>query len=60
MKNRESEAQSLRKFESELERKPKGGGVFWKLVGGVMILAVAAGVVANLSDIKRYIKISSM
>ncbi len=32
----------------------------WKIIGGAVMAAVAAGVIANFSDIKRYIRISSM
>lgn len=38
----------------------KSNGLVWKLIGGVALAAVAAGVVANLPDIKRYIKITTM
>ncbi len=32
----------------------------WKVVGGAALAALAAGVIANLSDLRRYIKISTM
>jgi hypothetical protein len=32
----------------------------WKILGGMALAAVAAGVIASLEDIKRYIKISTM
>jgi len=32
----------------------------WKIVGGMALAAVAAGVLASLKDIKRYVKISTM
>ena len=32
----------------------------WKIVGGVALAAVAAGVVAFLPDIKRYIRMTRM
>ena len=38
----------------------KSNGRFWKFFGGALVLAVVAGVVANLHDIRRYIKISTM
>jgi hypothetical protein len=41
------------------DQKPKKHG-FWRFVGGAVVLAVAAGVLANIHDIKRYIKISTM
>jgi hypothetical protein len=34
--------------------------VVWKIVGGLALAVVAAGVIASLSDIKRYIRISTM
>ena len=33
---------------------------FWTILGGTAIVLVVAGVLANLPDIKRYIKISTM
>ena len=32
----------------------------WKLVGGVALALFAAGVISNLRDIKRYVRISTM
>jgi hypothetical protein len=32
----------------------------WKIVGGVALAAVAAGLIANFPDIRRYIKIETM
>jgi hypothetical protein len=32
----------------------------WKIVGGMALAVVAAGLLASLKDIKRYIKISTM
>jgi hypothetical protein len=32
----------------------------WKIVGSVALAAVAAGLIAGFSDIRRYIKISTM
>ena len=32
----------------------------WKIIGGMALAAVAAGVIASLQDIKRYVKISTM
>lgn len=47
-----------------LQRRESGGrssGVgLWSIVGGVALVAVAALVVVNFPDIKRYIKISTM
>jgi hypothetical protein len=45
---------------NEVVKKTNRGGTFWKVLGGAMVLAVAAGVVANLKDVRRYIKISTM
>ena len=36
------------------------GHLVWKIVGGMALAVVAAGVIASLDDIKRYIKISTM
>jgi hypothetical protein len=33
---------------------------FWTILGGAAIALVVAGVLVNLPDIKRYIKISTM
>lgn len=41
-------------------RRKKSNHILWKIVGGAALAAVAAGVVANLPDIKRYIRISTM
>jgi len=43
----------------EIECKHSGHRV-WKIVGGLALAAIAAGVLANLQDIKRYIRISMM
>jgi len=32
----------------------------WKIVGGMALAVVAAGVIASLQDIKRYVRISTM
>ena len=32
----------------------------WKIVGGAALILAATALILNLSDIKRYIKISSM
>ena len=41
-------------------QKKSSNHLTWKLIGGAALLAVAAGVVVNFPDIKRYIKISTM
>jgi hypothetical protein len=33
---------------------------FWTILGGTAIVLAVAGLLANLPDIKRYIKISTM
>jgi hypothetical protein len=33
---------------------------FWKLLGGTALALVIAGLMVNLPDVKRYIKISTM
>ena len=35
-------------------------GKVWKVIGGVALVALAVGLVYNLPDIKRYIKITTM
>jgi len=42
-----------------LFRRKKSNKV-WKIVGGAALAVVAAGVIANISDIARYIRISTM
>ncbi|MDQ3013801.1 MAG: hypothetical protein M3X11_24240 [Acidobacteriota bacterium] len=44
----------------QLFRRRKENHAIWKIVGQVALVAVAAGVIAMLPDIKRYIKISTM
>lgn len=41
------------------ERRSSGLGV-WSIIGSVALVAVAVGLLVNLPDIKRYIKISTM
>ena len=43
----------------ETGRKTRGIS-FWRILGGTALFAVIAGLIMNLSDIKRYIKISRM
>lgn len=38
----------------------RSGHLVWKIVGGMALAVVAAGLIASLDDIKRYIKISTM
>jgi hypothetical protein len=41
-------------------RRKKYKYLAWKIVGGVALAAVAAGLIANFPDIRRYIKIETM
>ncbi len=41
------------------EKRSSGMGV-WSIIGGVALVAVAAGVIRSLPDIRRYIKIKRM
>lgn len=46
---------------AEAARTGKSSGhLVWKIVGGAALAAVAAGLVASLNDIRRYIRISRM
>jgi len=44
----------------ERRRDDSPGIPVWKIVGGAALVLAAAAVILNLSDIKRYIKISTM
>jgi hypothetical protein len=41
-------------------RKESSNHITWKIIGGATLAAVVYGLITNYSDIKRYIKISSM
>jgi hypothetical protein len=41
-------------------RKKSSNHVVWKILGGATLAGVVYGLVTNFSDIKRYIKISTM
>lgn len=41
-------------------RKRSSGINVWSIFGGAALVVLAAAVIVNLPDIKRYIKISSM
>ena len=41
-------------------QKKSSNHVVWKILGGATLAAVAYGLVTNFSDIKRYIKITTM
>ena len=45
---------------SETKRKKSSGLSVWHIVGGAALVAVAAGVLTSLSDIRRYLKIRAM
>ena len=51
---------NLNVFPFGLGRKKASNRILLKILGGVALVAVGAGVIANLSDIKRYIRISTM
>lgn len=42
------------------KRRHSGGGRFLKIIGGLAIAAVAVGLLTQMNDIRRYIKISTM
>jgi hypothetical protein len=47
--------------EKQMEKVKKPTRVsVWKIVGGAAAVAVVAGLITSLSDIKRYIRISRM
>jgi hypothetical protein len=41
-------------------REKQSNHIAWKIIGGAALAVVAAGLIANFSDIRRYIKISTM
>ena len=41
-------------------RKKASNHIVWKIVGGAALAVVAAGLIANFTDIKRYVKIVTM
>ena len=54
--------QLIRQRTESLERRPRESSRLnvWSIVGGTALLVMAAAVLVNLPDIKRYIKISTM
>ena len=38
----------------------KSDGKFWKVIGGVALALVTAGLIANMHDIKRLVRIHTM
>jgi hypothetical protein len=45
---------------AEARCKQPSGHLVWKIIGGAVLALVATGVITNLHDIKRYIRISTM
>jgi hypothetical protein len=45
---------------SKTVRRRSSGASIWRIVGGAALVLVAVGVITNLSDIQRYLKIRSM
>ena len=42
------------------ENKKERNGIYWKMIGGLALAALAVGLIANFHDIKRYIRITTM
>lgn len=56
-----SEQTVVRRDNTSARKNHNSGGLsMWSVVGGAALVALAAAVIVNLSDIKRYIKISTM
>lgn len=43
-----------------LREQQKSNGKIWRVIGGVALAVVTAGLIANFHDIKRYIRITTM
>ena len=57
----ELDQRAKRATEMRLTRCEKSSnGTFWKVIGSVALAALAVGVIYNIPDIKRYIKITTM
>lgn len=54
------EQQVARRIESLEKGSRKSGVSVWSIFGGAALVLMAAAVLVNLPDIKRYIKISTM
>ena len=52
--------QTIAKRIESVERKPRSGVNIWSIFGGAALVVMAAAVIVNLPDIKRYIRISNM
>jgi hypothetical protein len=47
-------------LERHERRRHSGGGRFLKVLGSIALVAVAVGVLTQMNDIRRYIRISTM
>jgi len=54
------EGSVIKRESLERENKKSSGMNIWTIVGGAALVVMAAAVLVNLPDIKRYIKISTM
>jgi hypothetical protein len=52
--------QSIVRRIDSIDRKHSSGVGIWSIFGGAALILLAAAVIVNLPDIKRYIKISTM
>ncbi|HEV7395656.1 MAG TPA: hypothetical protein VGN86_04020 [Pyrinomonadaceae bacterium] len=52
--------QSIVRRVDSIDRKQSSGVSVWSIFGGAALVLLAAAVIVNLPDIKRYIKISTM
>ena len=52
--------QLVRRVDEAVERKRGSGVNVWSIFGGAALVVLAAAVIVNLADIKRYIRISNM
>ncbi len=53
-------ARGMERQRTTSQRKGGGGMGIWSIFGGAALVLMAAAVLVNLPDIKRYIKISTM
>ena len=47
-------------FSNLFNRNKSSNHTAWKIAGGAALALVAAGLIANFSDLKRYIRITTM
>jgi hypothetical protein len=52
--------QLVRRIDDAVEPKRGSGVNIWSIFGGAALVVLAAAVIVNLPDIKRYIRISNM